>query len=96
MLFGPLLGQQPLAARVAGGSLVVETRMSLNMMSLTLEQVLNKRFRLLKDICYNMDSLQDRKEILDDDAFISYYEVREGHATNAVRGLRAQSRRAPL
>ena len=26
MLFGPLLGQQPLAARVAGGALVVETR----------------------------------------------------------------------
>ena len=50
MLFGPLLGQQPLAARVAGGSLVVETRMSLNMMSLTLEQVLNKRFRLLKEM----------------------------------------------
>ena len=50
VLFGPLLGQQPLAARVAGGSLVVETRMSLNMMSLTLEQVLNKRFRLLKEM----------------------------------------------
>ena len=50
VLFGPLLGQQPLAARVAGGALVVETRMSLNMMSLTLEQVLNKRFRLLKEM----------------------------------------------
>ena len=50
MLFGPLLGQQPLATRVVGGTLVVETRMSLNMMSLTLEQVLNKRFRLLKEM----------------------------------------------
>ena len=38
MLFGPLLGQQPLSTHVDGSTLVVNTRMSLNMLSLTLEQ----------------------------------------------------------
>jgi len=50
VLFGPLLGQQPLATRVEGSTLVVQTRMSLNMMSLTLEQVFNKRLRLLREM----------------------------------------------
>ena len=56
VLFGPLLGQQPLVSRIEGGTLVVETRMSLNMMSLTLEQVLNKRHRLLKEMGAGMAS----------------------------------------
>ena len=54
MLFGPLLGQQPLATRVDGNTLVVETRTSLNMLSLTLEQVLSKRHKLIKDMAASM------------------------------------------
>ena len=54
VLFGPLLGQQPLATRVQGSTLVVATRMSLNMLSLTLEQVLHKRHRLVKEMAAGM------------------------------------------
>ena len=43
-------GQQALATRVRGGTLVVEMRLNLNMQSLTLEEVVSKRRKVVKDM----------------------------------------------
>ena len=43
------MGQQALATRVLGSTLVVETRLNLNMQSLTLEEVASKRRKLIAD-----------------------------------------------
>ena len=56
ILFSPLMGQQALATRVHGSTLVVETRLNLNMQSLTLEEVASKRLKLLTDTKEGMAS----------------------------------------
>ena len=50
----PLMGIQVLGTRVDGGTLVVQSRFSLNMASLTLEQVAGKRKKLLTDMGMQM------------------------------------------
>ena len=54
VLFGPLTGLEALQSRVAGGTLLVEMRLSLNQQALTLEQVLGKRRKLLVEMGENM------------------------------------------
>ena len=50
VLFPPLTGIQAIGTRVDGRTLVVETRLSLNLMALTLEQVVSKRQKLLQSM----------------------------------------------
>ena len=54
ILFSPLMGQQALSTRVVGSTLVVETRLNLNMQSLTLEEVTSKRRKVVKDMVENV------------------------------------------
>eukprot|EP00445_Apocalathium_hangoei_P005925 CAMPEP_0203852806 /NCGR_PEP_ID=MMETSP0359-20131031/8149_1 /ASSEMBLY_ACC=CAM_ASM_000338 /TAXON_ID=268821 /ORGANISM="Scrippsiella Hangoei, Strain SHTV-5" /LENGTH=1009 /DNA_ID=CAMNT_0050769033 /DNA_START=39 /DNA_END=3068 /DNA_ORIENTATION=- len=54
ILFPPLLGMQALSSRVSGRCLIIEVRLSLNLMSETLEQVLGKRSKMAKDMCDNI------------------------------------------
>lgn len=54
VLFPPLLGQEMLRSRVDGTTLVMQTRLSLNMLSLTLEQVVGKRRKLVGDMAQGM------------------------------------------
>ena len=49
-LLPPLMGIQIIGTRVEGHTLIVESRFSLNMASLTLEQVAGKRKKLLVDM----------------------------------------------
>ena len=56
ILFSPLMGQQALATRVLGSTLIVDTRLNLNMQSLTLEEVASKRRKLLEDTQQSMAS----------------------------------------
>eukprot|EP00445_Apocalathium_hangoei_P071318 CAMPEP_0204133150 /NCGR_PEP_ID=MMETSP0361-20130328/14930_1 /ASSEMBLY_ACC=CAM_ASM_000343 /TAXON_ID=268821 /ORGANISM="Scrippsiella Hangoei, Strain SHTV-5" /LENGTH=1005 /DNA_ID=CAMNT_0051086157 /DNA_START=36 /DNA_END=3053 /DNA_ORIENTATION=- len=54
ILFPPLLGIQALGSRVTGRCLIIEARLSLNLMSETLEQVLGRRSKIAKDMCNNI------------------------------------------
>ena len=54
ILFPPLLGQQVCETRVERQTLVVETRLSLNMAALTMEQVVSKRRKILLDMSDNV------------------------------------------
>ena len=56
ILFSPLMGQQALATRVHGGTLIVEMRLNLNMQSLTLEEVVSKRRKVVKDMVANVSA----------------------------------------
>ena len=48
VLFPPLLGLQALSTRVQGSVLLAQIRLNLNMMSLTLEEVISKRRKLVR------------------------------------------------
>ena len=50
------MGQQALATRVRGGTLIVEMRLNLNMQSLTLEEVVSKRRKVVKDMAANVSA----------------------------------------
>ena len=54
ILFAPLLGQEALRSRVQGQVLLVETALSCNMNSLTLEQVVSKRRKVCVDMLASM------------------------------------------
>ena len=54
ILYPPLLGIEATGSRVDKTTLVIDARLSLNMMSETLDEVLTKRFRLLKGLCDNI------------------------------------------
>ena len=49
--FGPLSGLQVVGSRVEKNLLIVEVRLSVNLQSLTIEQVIGKRRKGLKDMC---------------------------------------------
>eukprot|EP00966_Prymnesium_polylepis_P169817 3926028-Prymnesium_polylepis.1 len=49
VLFPPLLGVEVLDTAVEGNLLLVDARLSLNLLSLTLEQVRGKRAKLIRD-----------------------------------------------
>ena len=49
--FGPLSGLQVVGSRVENNLLIVEVRLSVNLQSLTIEQVIGKRRKGLKDMC---------------------------------------------
>ena len=53
-LLPPLMGLQVRGTSVDGGTLIVKTRLSINMASLTLEQVAGKRKKLLADMAVQM------------------------------------------
>jgi len=63
ILFPPLIGQQALATRVATSTLIVETRLNVNMQSLTLEEVLSKRRKLLEDTQFSMAAEVKAEEV---------------------------------
>ena len=50
ILFGPLTGLEVLATRIEGSLVVVQCGFSVNLASLTLEQVLNKRHKLVREM----------------------------------------------
>merc|ERR1719330_1288292 len=52
--FPPLTGIEVLDTRVDNSLLVVECRFSLNLNALTIEQVVGKRHKLIKDMCDNL------------------------------------------
>ena len=54
VLFPPLTGLEAVSTQVDGSSLLINTRLSLNMASLTLEQVISRRRKLLMDMAEGM------------------------------------------
>ena len=51
ILFPPLLGIEALDTYVDGQSLIIDARLSLNLNALTLEEVVFKRQKLVRDMC---------------------------------------------
>ena len=56
ILFGPLTGLEVRATRVEGAVLVVEVALSINLASLTIEQVLDKRRKVVADMCEQLEA----------------------------------------
>ena len=54
ILFAPMTGLEVLGTRVEGGVIVVETRLSVNLTALTIEQVVSRRRKLCMDMCDSM------------------------------------------
>ena len=54
ILFGPLTGIEVLSTRIDDSVVVIECAFNVNLTTLTIEQVLNKRHRLLKDMSQNI------------------------------------------
>eukprot|EP00445_Apocalathium_hangoei_P041850 CAMPEP_0203973722 /NCGR_PEP_ID=MMETSP0359-20131031/99736_1 /ASSEMBLY_ACC=CAM_ASM_000338 /TAXON_ID=268821 /ORGANISM="Scrippsiella Hangoei, Strain SHTV-5" /LENGTH=963 /DNA_ID=CAMNT_0050911887 /DNA_START=80 /DNA_END=2970 /DNA_ORIENTATION=- len=52
--FGPLSGLQVIRTRVESSVLIVEVRMNVNMVSMTLEQVVAKRYKVVAGMCDNI------------------------------------------
>ena len=53
-LFAPLTGIEVVRTRVEGSLLIVEARLSINLNSLTIDQVINKRKKLLNDVAVSL------------------------------------------
>lgn len=69
-LFAPLTGVEVIRTRVEGATLIIEARNSVNLASLTIEQVVSKRRKILIDIAGTMrnevcDALAPRKRFSD-------------------------------
>ena len=54
ILFGPLTGIEVLNVRVDGSVIIIECAFSINLTALTLEQVLEKRLKFVRDLAANM------------------------------------------
>merc|ERR1719414_2321278 len=52
--FAPLTGIEVQGIRVQGSLLVVEARLNINLASLTIEQVVSKRKKMVIDMCENL------------------------------------------
>ena len=54
IVFAPLTGLEVQSARVEGAVIVVAVRLSVNMLSETIEEVVSKRFKVVKSMCVQM------------------------------------------
>jgi len=56
ILFNPLTGLEVSGSRVEGPMLIVEVKLSVNLKSLTIEQVIGKRKKMLQDMVYGLEA----------------------------------------
>ena len=87
-LLPPLMGLQVRGMGVDGGTLVVQSRLSINMASLTLEQVAGKRKKLLQDMAHQM-AVEVRKDVPAEAA-----EAAGGMVESSLRSLLDEDARA--
>ena len=86
ILFPPLMGVEVLRTRVDGSTLVLESRLSVNQMALTLDQVVSKRRKLVADMCLQMKAeLQTR---MDSEAWAALIRVEPTAKSRATELLR--------
>jgi len=88
VLFAPFLGNQPLASRVDGHTLVIDMRLSVNMLSSTLEQVMARRSRLVRSMANNM-LLEARSELDESPYAPMLIETLENDLTSHVTSMDA-------
>ena len=62
ILFAPLCGMEVQRTRVEGGAIVIETRLSINLKSLTMEQQIGRRRKLVVDMSEHIN-LEMRSEV---------------------------------
>ena len=56
ILFNPLTGLEVRGSRVEGPLLIVEVKLSVNLTSLTIEQVIGKRKKMLQDMVFGLEA----------------------------------------
>ena len=56
ILFNPLTGLEVRGSRVEGSVLIVEVKLSVNLTSLTIEQVIGKRKKMLQDMVFGLEA----------------------------------------
>lgn len=69
--FPPLTGMEVIDTRVEGSVLVVQVRLNVNFTALTIDQVLTKRHKVIKDMCENLKSEAERE--LGGEAWEAYF-----------------------
>ena len=87
-LLPPLIGLQVRGTLVDGNMLIVQSRLSINMASLTLEQVAGKRKKLLQDMAHQM-AVEVRKDVPAEAA-----EAAGGMVESSLRSLLDEDARA--
>merc|ERR1719183_543672 len=100
VLLPPLTGIEALGTRVEGGTLVVDARLSLNLLALTLDQVVSKRRKVVQDMSeqlkLGLTNKICRSAKQDWDAFFaSTGKTREGVEAFLSEWLRSISSREP-
>lgn len=53
--FAPLTGIEVLGTRVEGSVLIVQARLNVNLVAMTIEQVISKRWKMVVDMCQNLE-----------------------------------------
>ena len=81
VLMPPLCGLEVTGTRVEGATLVVEMKLAINQKSLTLQQVIGRRKKLLQDLSKGLET------------DVRQANEREGRASKAWRRRRLQTRR---
>lgn len=87
ILFAPLTGLEVVGTRVDGGTLVVEIRLSVNMSSGTIEEVISRRRKLVTDMCNQMRADLEQDMRIDREA----WDALEGYAGGLMDVRRAAS-----
>ena len=88
ILFGPLTGLEVRGTRVEGEALFIEVRFNANLQALTLEQVLGRNAKLLRDLC-SSTTLEMEHFIRADKEWATLLTLRPEAAEVALRELRA-------
>lgn len=96
--FGPLSGLQVVKTRVEASVLIVEVRLNVNMVSMTIEQVVAKRKRVVEIMCQNIqgevvrylgqDMWKDLAEHVQDHGAVQLRQAVAKHTTGALAKVR--------
>eukprot|EP00962_Isochrysis_galbana_P010777 scaffold2996_cov132-Isochrysis_galbana.AAC.1 len=88
VLFGPLSGLEVQSTRVEGSVQIVQMQLSINLASLTIEQVVSKRRKIVQDMCEQMQLGIKTRMASDNTAWSGFFEVAGIAAKDVEKHLR--------
>eukprot|EP00962_Isochrysis_galbana_P052901 scaffold24379_cov122-Isochrysis_galbana.AAC.1 len=88
VLFGPLSGLEVQSIRVEGSVQIVRMQLSINLVSLTIEQVLSKRRKIVQDMCEQMQLGIETRMASDNTAWSGFFKVAGIAAEDVANYLR--------
>eukprot|EP00962_Isochrysis_galbana_P028794 scaffold9130_cov124-Isochrysis_galbana.AAC.1 len=88
VLFGPLSGLEVQSTRVEGSVQIVQMQLSINLASLTIEQVVSKRRKVVQDMCEQMQLGFKTRMASDNTAWSGFFKVAGIAAEDVANYLR--------